>query len=124
MATKEEIRAKWRERRNRYFRRHREQVCSKRRESFDSQEEHERHVKSNEYILARKALRALCRPDAVAMGAVKQQWEEMDPSSLKLPDAEVAVRDLIYKRALRKLRIIHGRNPDTGWLLDREESPS
>lgn len=64
-------------------------------------------------------LRYICRPDLVSREYYERYYPGLDASDIEFKEDIAEECEKVYQLMLRKLRIKFGRDPDTGYKIDR-----
>lgn len=67
-----------------------------------------------DWLRAKKRLRKACRPDRVKKYKLENYYPGLDASDVEFDEDIAEICDKIYKRKLKELRKIYGRDPETG----------
>jgi hypothetical protein len=114
--TSKRQREKAREYVRRYYWRHHEQELERSRQFREDNPDYlqDWYEQNKTYQQAKVKLRNYCRPDLTKKWRFEKNYPGLDASDVEYPDDIAAECDRIYKKKLKKLRRLFGRDPDTG----------
>lgn len=78
--------------------------------------------RNKQWVHLTRRLRYECRPDKVRKRSYERCWPGLDASDLEFCDEIAEECDRVYQSALRRARVLFGRDPITGHKLDKEET--